>query len=98
MDYALAIHGGAGTILPEHLTPELEQSYRNALENALQAGKIVLEKGGSATEAVSAAVMWMEDAPQFNAGKGSVYTHEGTHEMDASIMDGKTLKSGPWRE
>jgi len=93
-NFTLAIHGGAGTILPEHLTPELELEYLNALKNAILAGKKVLEEGGSAIDAVTASIVSLEDAPQFNAGKGSVFTHEGNHEMDACIMDGITLKSG----
>jgi len=92
--YALAIHGGAGTILPQHLTPELEIEYLNGLKNALLAGKTILENNGTAIDAVNAAIVWLEDCPLFNAGKGSVYTHEGGHEMDACIMDGATLASG----
>jgi beta-aspartyl-peptidase (threonine type) len=93
-NYTLAIHGGAGTILPEHLTPELELEYLNALKTAILVGKKVLEDGGTAVEAVAASIVSLENAPQFNAGKGSVFTHEGNHEMDACIMDGITLKSG----
>jgi beta-aspartyl-peptidase (threonine type) len=90
----LAIHGGAGTILKSSLTPEKEKAYLSALETALKTGYSLLEKGSSAIDAVQAAVMSLEDCPLFNAGRGSVFTHEGTHEMDASIMDGHNLKAG----
>jgi beta-aspartyl-peptidase (threonine type) len=91
---ALAIHGGAGTILRSAMTPELEAEYRGGLEAALQAGWAVLESGGSSLDAVEAAVVSLEDFPLFNAGRGSVFTHEGKNEMDAAIMDGSTLKAG----
>lgn len=91
---ALAIHGGAGTILRSQMTPELEREYRGALENALRAGYAILESGGSSLDAVEASVIVLEDSPLFNAGRGSVFTHEGEQEMDASIMDGSTLKAG----
>ncbi len=91
---ALAIHGGAGTILRSHMTPALEAEYRSGLETALKIGWKILEKGGSSLDAVEAAVCSLEDFPLFNAGRGSVFTHEGTQEMDASIMNGKTLKAG----
>lgn len=91
---ALAIHGGAGTLLRKDITPEKEMAYRNALAFALEQGYAVLQKGGSALDAVTAAVVALEDNELFNAGKGSVFTSEGTHEMDASIMDGKTLQAG----
>ncbi len=94
MKPALAIHGGAGTILRSQMTPALEAEYRNGLETALKAGWDILEKGGSSLDAVEAAVCSLEDFPLFNAGRGSVFTHEGQQEMDASIMDGKTLKAG----
>lgn len=90
----IAVHGGAGVILPEQLTPELEKKYRTALEDALKAGYAVLQKGGSSIDAVQAAVIVLEDEPLFNAGRGSVLTHEGKCEMDASIMDGATRKAG----
>lgn len=92
--YLLVIHGGAGTILKTQLTPEKEKAYRAALQRALDAGNDVLKKGGRAIDAVQAAVQVMEDDPHFNAGKGSVFTNEGKNEMDAAIMDGKTLKAG----
>lgn len=91
---ALAIHGGAGTILKSQMTPALEAEYRGGLENALRAGWDILEKGGSSLDAVEAAVCSLEDFPLFNAGRGSVFTHEGKQELDASIMDGKTLRAG----
>jgi len=91
---ALAIHGGAGTILKSQMTPALEAEYRNGLESALKAGWGMLEKGGSSLDAVEAAVCSLEDFPLFNAGRGSVFTHEGKQEMDASIMDGHKLKAG----
>ena len=91
---ALAIHGGAGTILRSQMTVELEREYRGGLEAALGAGWAILEKGGSSLDAVEAAVASLEDFPLFNAGRGSVFTHEGKQEMDACIMDGATLKAG----
>jgi beta-aspartyl-peptidase (threonine type) len=94
MKYSLAIHGGAGTILKKDLTPELEINYRKGLQEALDAGYEVLEKGGTAMQAVKAACILLEDYPLFNAGKGSVFTKKGEHEMDASIMDGRTLEAG----
>ena len=92
--FSIAIHGGAGTITRQSLTPEKEQAYHEALENALTAGHQALTDGGSAVDAVELAVTLLEDCPLFNAGKGSVFTSEGTHEMDASIMDGSNLKAG----
>ncbi len=91
---ALAIHGGAGTILKSKMTPDLEREYRGGLETALKTGYSILESGGSSLDAVEAAVICLEDFPLFNAGRGSVFTHEGAQEMDASIMDGSTLKAG----
>lgn len=91
---ALAIHGGAGTILRSLMTPELERQYRGGLERALNAGWDVLEKGGSALDCVERTVCSLEDFPLFNAGRGSVFTHEGKNEMDASIMDGNSLRAG----
>jgi len=91
---SLAIHGGAGTILKEELTPELEKAYLQGLEEALEGGYAVLEKGGTASEAVIAAVVILEDNILFNAGRGAVFTKEGTHEMDAAIMEGKSLSAG----
>jgi beta-aspartyl-peptidase (threonine type) len=92
--FALAIHGGAGTISPEQITPEIECDLRAALQRSLDAGRQVLENGGSSLDAVAAAVQVLEDDPLFNAGRGAVFTSAGTHEMDAAIMDGRTLMAG----
>ncbi len=92
--YALAIHGGAGTILRKNMTPEREKAFEDALKAALAAGEKVLAGGGDAVDAVIAVITLMEDLPLFNAGKGAVFTAEGTNELDASIMDGKTLNAG----
>ncbi|HMJ07984.1 MAG TPA: isoaspartyl peptidase/L-asparaginase [Pyrinomonadaceae bacterium] len=91
---ALAIHGGAGTILRSLMTDELEREYRSGLADALKAGWEILEKGGSSLDAVQAAVCSLENFYLFNAGRGAVFTHEGKNEMDASIMDGKALRAG----
>ncbi len=91
---AIVIHGGAGTILKSTMKPEVEQQYREKLTEALNAGYDVLRKNGTSLDAVEAAIRVMEDSPLFNAGKGAVFTHEGTNELDASIMDGATLKAG----
>lgn len=91
---AIAIHGGAGTITRATLTPEQDHAYRAALEEAVEAGHKVLAAGGSALDAVQVAVVHLEDTPLFNAGKGSVFTKEGKHEMDAAIMCGKNLMAG----
>src|SRR5690242_14460618 len=90
----LAIHGGAGTIDRSSMTAETEREYRGGLERALGAGYEILKRGGSSLDATEAAVRVLEDDPHFNAGRGSVFTSAGTNEMDASIMDGKTLKAG----
>lgn len=92
--FALAIHGGAGTILKSAMTAEKEKAYRDALNQALERGSELLKAGKSATEAVEAAVVEMENSPLFNAGYGSVFTHDITHELDASIMDGNGRKAG----
>jgi beta-aspartyl-peptidase (threonine type) len=91
---SIAIHGGAGTILKEDMTPELEQAYREGLQSGLDAGYAVLEQGGSAVTAVKAAVIYLEDNDLFNAGKGSVFTKKGLNELDAAIMDGSNLAAG----
>lgn len=91
---ALAIHGGAGTILRSQMTPDLEREYIGGLEAGLKAGWAILDKGGSSLDAVEAAVVSLEDFPLFNAGRGSVFTHEGEQEMDASIMEGHSLRAG----
>src|SRR5204862_6444826 len=90
----LAIHGGAGTIERSEITPEKEHEYRAGLERALNAGYEILNRGGSSLDATEAAVRVLEDDPRFNAGRGSVFTSAGTNEMDASIMDGKTVRAG----
>ncbi|MBK9419637.1 MAG: isoaspartyl peptidase/L-asparaginase [Flavobacteriales bacterium] len=91
---AIAIHGGAGTLDPSALTPEKEAAYRGALSAAVRRGHAVLASGGAAIDAVEAAVRMLEDSPLFNAGRGSVFTAEGTHEMDAAIMRGSDLRAG----
>ena len=91
---ALAIHGGAGTILRSLMTPELEQEYRSGLEDALRVGWEILSNGGSSLDAVEQTVCSLENFQLFNAGRGSVFTHDGKNEMDASIMDGRTLDAG----
>ena len=93
-DFAIAIHGGAGTLKRESMSSETEAEYRAKLLEALQKGFDLLENGGSSLDAVVAAIKIMEDSPLFNAGKGAVFTHNGLNELDASIMDGKTLKAG----
>ena len=90
----IVIHGGAGTIDRAHMTPAMEREYRAALSAAMAAGFSTLEHGGSAVDAVVAAIVPMEDSPLFNAGKGAVFTHDGRNELDASIMDGRTVNSG----
>ncbi len=90
----LVIHGGAGTITRQNMTPEKEKAYQEALNQALQAGYAVLQKGGTSIDAVEAAIIIMEESPLFNAGKGAVFTNEGKNELDAAVMDGKTLKAG----
>lgn len=92
--YVLVIHGGAGTILKKNMTAEKEKAYRDGLQKALDAGNAILERGGSALDAVEAAVRILEDNPLFNAGKGAVFTNEGKNELDAAIMDGSNLKAG----
>jgi L-asparaginase / beta-aspartyl-peptidase len=92
--FGLALHGGAGTIERSKMTPKNEGEYRAGLERALTAGYEILKRGGSSLDATEAAVRVLEDDPHFNAGKGSVFTSAGTNEMDAAIMDGKTLAAG----
>lgn len=91
---ALAVHGGAGTISPDLMTPAREKAYRDALEHALRMGHNVLHEGGAALDAVEAAVRVLEDSPLFNAGKGAVFNADGQHEMDASLMNGSDLRAG----
>ena len=92
--YVIVLHGGAGNISAENTPPGKQAALKSVLDEALNAGKQVLAKGGSSIDAVVAAIKILEDSPLFNAGKGSVVTEEGKAEMDASIMDGKTLKAG----
>ena len=92
--YAFAIHGGAGTISRKSMSKWKELAYREALHRAVSIGSTILEKGGRAIDAVVESVKEMEDTALFNAGKGSVFSYKGEHEMDASIMDGKTLQAG----
>ncbi len=91
---ALAVHGGAGTILRENLSPEMEAACRAGLETALRAGWARLQSGASAVDAVEAAVRVLEDDPLFNAGRGAVFTSDGRNEMDAALMDGRTRSAG----
>jgi beta-aspartyl-peptidase (threonine type) len=91
---ALVIHGGAGVIERSHLSAEDEKIIRADLNRALDAGNAVLAKGGSAVDAVEAAIQVMEDSPQFNAGKGAVFNAKGGHELDAAIMEGHTRRAG----
>ena len=91
---AIAIHGGAGTLKKETMSSDQQSKYHAALEQALQQGYRVLEQGGSSVDSVQAAIVSMEDSPLFNAGYGAVFTHDKTHELDASIMEGKNLNAG----
>ena len=93
-NFAIALHGGAGTITRQVMTPENEAQYRKALETALKVGSEILVAGKTALEAVEATVAWLEDCELFNAGRGSVFTKAGMHEMDAAIMCGRTLAAG----
>lgn len=92
--WSIAIHGGAGTLDPKAMTPERRAEYEAALQAALDAGAKVLAEGGSAMDAVKAAIIPMEDSPLFNAGRGAVFTWDGTNELDASIMDGRDRSAG----
>ena len=91
---AIAIHGGAGTILKKSMTPEQEKKYIATLTQARDKGYNLLAQGKSSQEAVLAAIQILEDSPLFNAGKGAVYTYDEVHELDASVMDGKTRNAG----
>ncbi len=93
-DFTIAIHGGAGTILKEDMTPALEKAYFEGLQQALDISYAVLEEGGTAVNAVKAALVLLEDNVLFNAGRGSVFTKKGVQEMDAAIMDGSDLSAG----
>jgi beta-aspartyl-peptidase (threonine type) len=93
-EWAIVIHGGAGTITRDKMTPELDKEYRAALTEAMDKGKKILSEGGSALDAVEQTIRIMEDNPLFNAGKGAVFNHDGKNELDASIMDGSNLAAG----
>ena len=93
-NFAIAIHGGAGTILRKNMTNQIEQKYKTALNESILAGENILLNSGLAIDAVEAAIRSLENNPLFNAGKGSVFSNEGEHEMDASIMNGKDLMAG----
>lgn len=93
-DYALALHGGAGVILRERMTPEMEAAHRVVLLEALAAGEDILKEGGAALDAVAASVRVLEDSELFNAGRGAVFTSDGKNEMDAAVMDGRTMAAG----
>ncbi len=93
-DFTIVLHGGAGTILKEDMTPALEQAYCEGLQQALDLGYAVLEQGGTAVNAVKAALVILEDNVLFNAGRGAVFTKKGVQEMDAAIMDGSDLSAG----
>jgi L-asparaginase / beta-aspartyl-peptidase len=92
--FGLAVHGGAGTLPRAEMSAERELKYRAGLAAALDAGYAVLQARGTSLDAVTRAVMALEDNPLFNAGVGSVFTLDGRNELDASIMDGRTLKAG----
>jgi beta-aspartyl-peptidase (threonine type) len=92
--FGIVIHGGAGTILKKNMTDSMELAYKQKLEEAIRVGHAILEKGGTAMEAVTKTINVMEDSPLFNAGKGAVFTHDETNELDASVMDGATLNAG----
>lgn len=93
-EFAIIIHGGAGTILKKNMTPEREAAYKAKLEEAIRVGYDILKNGGSSLDAVQKTINVMEDSPLFNAGKGAVFTNAETNELDASIMDGKNLNAG----
>jgi beta-aspartyl-peptidase (threonine type) len=93
-EFAIIIHGGAGTILKKNLSDEKEKAYKVKLEQAIRTGYTILKDGGTSQEAVVKTIQVMEESPLFNAGKGAVFTHEETNELDASFMDGKTLNAG----
>lgn len=94
IEWGLVIHGGAGTITPDGMTPELEAQYRGVMEEALRAGHAALADGRAGLDAVVATIRVLEESPLFNAGRGAVFTAEGRNELDASIMEGSTLRAG----
>ena len=93
-NFGIVIHGGAGTILKKNMTDSLEIAYLEKLEEAIRIGHEILANGGTALDAVTNTINVMEDSSLFNAGKGAVFTHEETNELDASVMDGATLNAG----
>ena len=93
-NFGIVIHGGAGTILKENMSDSLEIAYKLKLKEAISVGHEILKNGGTSLEAVTNTINILEDSPLFNAGKGAVFTHEGSNELDASIMDGATLNAG----
>lgn len=93
-EYAMVIHGGAGTLKRENMTPERDSMYRAALDSALTLGESILKNGGTAADAVEQTINYLENVPLFNAGKGAVFTAAGRNELDASFMDGATLNAG----
>ncbi|TVZ56324.1 beta-aspartyl-peptidase (threonine type) [Lutibacter sp. Hel_I_33_5] len=93
-EFAIIIHGGAGTILKKNMTDETEAAYKAKLEEAIKVGHSILKNGGSSGDAVVKTIQVMEESPLFNAGKGAVFTHDETNELDASFMDGKTQNAG----
>jgi len=96
--FGIVIHGGAGTILKKNMSDSLENAYKEKLEEAIKIGHTILKNGGTAMEAVTKTINIMENSPLFNAGKGAVFTHEETNELDASVMDGATLMQEPLQE
>jgi len=92
--FGIVIHGGAGTILKKNMSDSLETAYKEKLKEAITTGHNILKNGGTSLEAVTATINIMEDSPLFNSGKGAVFTHDETNELDASIMDGATLNAG----
>ncbi|HLN74473.1 MAG: isoaspartyl peptidase/L-asparaginase family protein [Methylococcaceae bacterium] len=92
--YVMVIHGGAGTMDRKEMTPDMEKEYTAVLNKALHVGDSVLSNGGTCMDAIEKTIVIMEDSPLFNAGKGAVFTHEGLVELDASVMEGQTLKAG----
>ena len=93
-EWAIAIHGGAGVILKQNLSPEMEKAYRHMLDSALTVGEKVLASGGTSMDAVEKVIRIFEDCPLFNAGKGAVFSHDGYNELDAAVMDGSNLMAG----
>ncbi|MEC7782741.1 MAG: isoaspartyl peptidase/L-asparaginase [Bacteroidota bacterium] len=93
-EFAIIIHGGAGTILKKNMTDSMEQAYKAKLTEAIKTGYEILKNGGNSLEAVQRTINVMEDSPLFNSAKGAVFTHDGKNELDASIMDGATLNAG----